>query len=131
MDSENLSVLNTEGSGMGRLTTHVLDTANGCPAAGVGVALFRVDGDRQLIKLDTTNADGRLDSPILDTNEFQAGVYELVFQAGDYFRSGNQTLPDPAFVDEVVLRFGIADTDSHYHVPLLVSPWSYSTYRGS
>jgi 5-hydroxyisourate hydrolase len=116
---------------MGRLTTHVLDTANGCPAAGVGVALFRVDGDRQLIKLDTTNADGRLNSPILDNNEFQAGVYELVFQAGDYFRSGNQTLPDPAFVDEVVLRFGIADTDSHYHVPLLVSPWSYSTYRGS
>jgi 5-hydroxyisourate hydrolase len=116
---------------MGRLTTHVLDTALGRPAAGVDVTLYRVDNDRQLLNQDTTNADGRLDAPILDAEAFQAGVYELVFAAGAYFRASNLELPDPAFVDEVVIRFGIADVDSHYHVPLLVSPWSYSTYRGS
>ncbi len=116
---------------MGRLTTHVLDTAQGCPAASVGVQLYRIDAGRQLIKKDQTNSDGRLDAPILDSDQFQTGVYELVFQAGDYFRSSVFDLPEPAFVDEVVLRFGIADTDAHYHVPLLVSPWSYSTYRGS
>ena len=130
-DSENLVVLNTEGSGMGRLTTHVLDTANGCPAAGLDIALYQVDGDRQLLKQDTTNTDGRLDTPILDTHEFHVGVFELVFQAGAYYHDGNLELPNPPFVDEVVIRFGIADADSHYHVPLLVSPWSYSTYRGS
>jgi 5-hydroxyisourate hydrolase len=116
---------------MGRLTTHVLDTALGRPAAGVDVTLYRLDNDRQLLNQDTTNADGRLDAPILDAEAFQAGVYELVFAAGAYFRASNLELPDPAFVDEVVIRFGIADVDSHYHVPLLVSPWSYSTYRGS
>ena len=116
---------------MGRLTTHVLDTAQGCPAANVGVELYRIDNERQLLKKDSTNDDGRLNSPILDAEDFQRGVYELVFQAGNYFRSSQAKLPDPLFVDEVVLRFGIADADSHYHVPLLVSPWSYSTYRGS
>ena len=117
---------------MGRLTTHILDTAQGCPAANVDVALYAVDASgRQLLKQDTTNTDGRLDSPILDADDFKPGVYELVFNAGDYFRSCRLDLPDPPFVDEVVLRFGIADADSHYHVPLLVSPWSYSTYRGS
>lgn len=116
---------------MGRLTTHVLDTARGCPAAAVSIELYRIDAQRELIKNDQTNSDGRLDSPILDTDTFQPGVYELVFQAGDYFRSTHSDLPEPAFVDEVVLRFGIADADAHYHVPLLVSPWSYSTYRGS
>lgn len=116
---------------MGRLTTHVLDTALGRPAAGVDVTLYRLDNDRQLLNQDTTNADGRLDAPILDAEAFQAGVYELVFAAGAYFRASNLELPDPAFVDEVVIRFGIADVESHYHVPLLVSPWSYSTYRGS
>lgn len=116
---------------MSGLTTHVLDTANGCPAAAVAVELYRVDRSRELIKKDQTNSDGRLDSPILDAGDFQPGIYELVFQAGDYFRSKHSDLPDPAFVDEVVLRFGIADADAHYHVPLLVSPWSYSTYRGS
>jgi 5-hydroxyisourate hydrolase len=116
---------------MGRLTTHVLDTANGCPATGVEVALYQLDSDRQLLKQAVTNADGRLDSPILDTDEFHAGVYELVFQAGAYFAACSSELPNPPFVDEVVIRFGIADADSHYHVPLLVSPWSYSTYRGS
>ena len=116
---------------MGRLTTHVLDTAQGCPAAGVDVALYAVDTGRQLLKQGKTNTDGRLDTPILDSGEFKPGVYELVFQAGAYFRSCKLDLPDPLFVDEVVIRFGIADADSHYHVPLLVSPWAYSTYRGS
>ena len=116
---------------MGRLTTHVLDTAQGCPAAAVSIELYRVDAQRQFVKKAQTNADGRLDAPILDAEDFKTGVYELVFQAGDYFRACKLDLPDPAFVDEVVLRFGIADADAHYHVPLLVSPWSYSTYRGS
>ena len=116
---------------MGRLTTHVLDTARGCPAASVQLALYRIGDGRELIRRDVTNSDGRLDAPILADGEFSPGVYELVFQAGDYFRANHVDLPDPAFVDEVVLRFGIADAAAHYHVPLLVSPWSYSTYRGS
>ena len=115
----------------GRLTTHVLDTANGVPAAGVTVSLFRLDPERSLLTEAVTNSDGRLDQPILAGENFSAGVYELVFGAGEYFRASNAVLPDPAFVDQVVLRFGIADSTSHYHVPLLVSPWSYSTYRGS
>ena len=116
---------------MGRLTTHILDTAQGCPAAGVDVTLYVIETDRRMLKQDVTNADGRLDSPILDGADFKPGVYELIFQAGAYFRSRESDLPDPPFVDEVVIRFGIADADSHYHVPLLVSPWAYSTYRGS
>ena len=116
---------------MGRLTTHVLDTANGCPAAGVAISLFRIQPQRELIAQGVTNADGRLDSPILDADSFQPGVYELVFQAGDYFRESQMDLPNPPFVDEITLRFGIADGEQHYHGPLLVSPWSYSTYRGS
>ena len=116
---------------MGRLTTHVLDTAQGCPAAGVEVVLFRVVPELQELARSRTNADGRLDSPVLDGDAFVSGVYELVFQAGTYFRQQNLDLPEPPFVDEVVLRFGIADGAQHYHVPLLVSPWSYSTYRGS
>ena len=116
---------------MGRLTTHVLDTAQGCPAANVDILLYAVDAERQLLKQDQTNADGRLDAPILDAVDFKPGVYELVFHAGDYFRASQLDLPDPPFVDEVVVRFGIAEADAHYHVPLLVSPWAYSTYRGS
>ena len=116
---------------MGRLTTHVLDTAQGCPAASVQVALYRLGEQRELLKEAVTNDDGRLDSPVLEDEEFETGCYELVFQAGDYFRNSKLEVADPAFVDEVVLRFGIADKDAHYHVPLLVSPWSYSTYRGS
>ncbi len=116
---------------MGRLTTHILDTSQGCPAANVDVALYAVDAGRQLLKQDQTNADGRLDAPILDADDFKPGVYELVFHAGDYFRACQLDLPDPPFVDEVVIRFGIAQADAHYHVPLLVSPWAYSTYRGS
>ncbi len=116
---------------MGRLTTHVLDTAQGCPASGVAVALYRISPERQLVCESQTNADGRLDAPILENDSFTRGKYELVFRVGEYFRQYQPDLPDPAFVDEVVLRFGIADDEQHYHVPLLVSPWSYSTYRGS
>ena len=116
---------------MGRLTTHVLDTARGCPASGVAVRLYRVKSEPELLAEASTNADGRLDAPILENDSFTAGVYELVFQAGSYFAAHSGDLPDPPFVDEVVIRFGVADADQHYHVPLLVSPWSYSTYRGS
>ena len=124
---------------MGQLTTHVLDTASGKPASGVSVSLFRVTSERhyvvqegrELLAEAVTNDDGRLDSPILSADEFTVGTYELIFEAGSYFRQHMTDLPDPLFVDSVVLRFGIANADQHYHVPLLVSPWSYSTYRGS
>jgi 5-hydroxyisourate hydrolase len=121
---------------VGQLTTHVLDTAQGCPASKVGITLYRIElqqtgVERQLLKQDITNQDGRLDAPILEHGAFKPGMYELVFQMGDYFRSGQLTLDEPLFVDEVVLCFGISQHDQHYHVPLLVSPWSYSTYRGS
>jgi 5-hydroxyisourate hydrolase len=116
---------------MGRLTTHVLDTARGQPGAGIKLELYRVGAERRLIGTAQTNADGRCDAPLLEGGDFSPGVYELVFHAGAYFKEGGAELPDPPFVDEVVLRFGIAEADGHYHVPLLVSPWSYSTYRGS
>lgn len=116
---------------MGRLTTHVLDTAHGCPGKGIAVTLYRLDGGRRELCRTVTNADGRCDAPLLQGEALERGQYELVFAAGDYFRAAGVTLPEPPFVDEVVLRFGIADVDAHYHVPLLVSPWSYSTYRGS
>ena len=116
---------------MGKLTTHVLDTANGCAAAGVAISLYRLQPQRQLIAEGTTNSDGRLDQPLLEQQDFLPGTYELIFKAGDYFRRLDLQLPDPPFIDEVPLRFGIANSDQHYHVPLLVSPWSYSTYRGS
>lgn len=116
---------------MGRLTTHVLDTANGCPGQGIAVTVFRLDGGRRELLRTLTNHDGRCDAPLLEGAALEAGTYEIVFGAGDYFRSLGKSLPEPLFVDEVVLRFGIADADQHYHVPLLVSPWSYSTYRGS
>jgi 5-hydroxyisourate hydrolase len=116
---------------MGRLTTHVLDTALGQPAAAVEVVLYRVDPELQELARAQTNQDGRLDQPILEGDDFVVGVYELVFQAGSYFRSQSADLVEPLFVDEVVLRFGISRPDQHYHVPLLVSPFSYSTYRGS
>ena len=117
---------------MGKLTTHVLDTANGCPAAGMAVRLYRFDavGPKWLASL-LLNADGRADAPLLEGASFLAGRYRLVFEVAAYFRARGQTLPEPAFLDEVPLDFGIADPDSHYHVPLLASPWSYSTYRGS
>ena len=116
---------------MGRLTTHVLDTARGCPAGGVALRLYRAEPARELLAEAVTNTDGRLDAPILDDEPISAGVYELVFQAGAYFRQHLTDLPEPPFVDEVVIRFGIASPEQHYHVPLLVSLWSYSTYRGS
>ncbi len=113
------------------LTTHVLDTANGCPAAGVSVALFQLDNDdRQLLLQTVTNADGRTDQPLMATEDFTAGQYELVFEVAEYFAGRGNQLDDPPFLDQVVLRFAIAHPDQHYHVPLLVSPWSYSTYRG-
>ncbi len=116
---------------MGRLTTHVLDTANGRPGAAMRIDLFAVEPDRRLLKSVETNADGRCAAALLEGTEFRTGTYELVFGAGGYFRALGAELPDPPFVDQVVIRFGIADANEHYHVPLLVSPWSYATYRGS
>ena len=116
---------------MGYLTTHVLDSAHGCPGEGITISLYRIGAERELIHETTTNNDGRCDQPVLEGDAFKKGVYELVFSAGDYYRKRGVELPEPAFLDEVVLRFGIADEAEHYHVPLLISPYSYSTYRGS
>ncbi len=117
----------------GSLTTHVLDIAAGQPAAGMTVELWRYDalGARALVTSAATNAGGRTDAPLLQGDELQPGNYELVFFAGDYFRARGAALAQPAFLDRVPVRFGIADAATHYHVPLLVSPWAYSTYRGS
>lgn len=117
---------------MGRLTTHVLDTTRGLPGSGITVTLYRnLDDQYALIRDAVTNADGRCDEPLLEGSAFAPGRYRLVFAMGVYFAKAGFALPDPPFVDEVVLDFGIADESAHYHVPLLVSPWSYSTYRGS
>ncbi len=113
---------------MGRLTTHVLDTASGKPAAGLSISLSRLDGDtRQLLKTVKTNSDGRCDGPLLDGDEFTAGEYELDFDVAAYF--GRQE--ENPFLGTVPIRFGVSDSTQHYHVPLLVSPFSFSTYRGS
>jgi 5-hydroxyisourate hydrolase len=117
----------------GRLTTHVLDTSNGRPAAGLEVELARLDrasDERKVLKTVRTNADGRTAAPLLAGDELARGVYELVFGVGDYFADPG-TAGDPPFLDRVPIRFGIADPEAHYHVPLLASRWSYSTYRGS
>jgi 5-hydroxyisourate hydrolase len=117
---------------MGKLSTHVLDTTQGKPGAGVAVELYAVGpGGRTLIKRDTTNADGRCAAPLLEGAQMQPGQYELVFAAGDYFAAQGVDLPAPRFVDRVTIAFGIAHADQNYHVPLVVTPWSYSTYRGS
>jgi 5-hydroxyisourate hydrolase len=118
---------------MGKLTTHVLDTAHGRPGAGVRLALYAIapDGGRSLLKSEITNHDGRCSAPLLEGAEMKAGRYELVFEAGDYFAEHGVLLPTPRFLDHVTIAFGIADGDQNYHVPLVVSPWSYSTYRGS
>jgi 5-hydroxyisourate hydrolase len=118
---------------MPRLSTHVLDTAHGCPAKGVKIELHRLtaDGSWQAIKTTETNADGRTNEPLLTGDAYKVGTYMLTFHAGDYFRARSTTLAEPAFLDIVPLRFSIAEPDGHYHVPLLVSPWTYSTYRGS
>ena len=117
---------------MGKLSTHVLDITQGKPGAGVKVKLFRVEGNTKvLLKTDTTNQDGRCETPLLAGGEVVAGKYEMVFAAGDYFAAQGVALPEPRFVDEVIIAFGIADADANYHVPIVVSPWAYSTYRGS
>ena len=115
---------------MGKLTTHVLDTAAGEPGAGISFRLFRLDGERELLQTGTTNADGRSDSPLLDGDDFALGTYEIEFQVGDYFAASKAVTDDPPFLNDITLRFTISK-DQHYHVPLLASPWSYSTYRGS
>ena len=117
---------------MARLSTHVLDTARGVPAAGVKVQLHILRGDeRGIVATATTNADGRTDAPLLSQDRLHTGVYELSFYIGDYFRRAGTTLTDPPFLDVVLVRVGIADAAGSYHVPLLVSPYGYSTYRGS
>jgi 5-hydroxyisourate hydrolase len=116
----------------GNLTTHVLNTAQGCPGSGIPITLWFVqDAGRSPIKTLTTNADGRTDEPFLTDTTIRLGTYELVFQVGAYFAQSPIALPDPPFLDVIPIRFGIADINQHYHVPLLVSPWAYSTYRGS
>ncbi|MGA0344126.1 MAG: hydroxyisourate hydrolase [Arenicellales bacterium] len=116
---------------MGKLTTHVLDTARGQPAAGVAWSLNRSDAPETVLNSGITNSDGRVDGPILEGSAFTCGTYELRFSVGDYFRQQGVSLESPSFLDIVVIRFGISDASEHYHVPLLVSPFGYSTYRGS
>lgn len=117
---------------MGQLTTHVLDTMNGCPAAGMAVALYRLDGAQaSLLNQFVLNRDGRGDAPLLQGSELVPGTYRLVFQVAAYFRGRGVSLPEPPFLNAVPLDFGLADAMQHYHVPLLASPWAYSTYRGS
>ena len=115
----------------GGLTTHVLDTANGKPAAGMTLELYALEGEeRRLVRTARTNADGRTEEPLLGEPDLVAGHYEIVFDVAGYF-AGEMDLPDPPFLGRVPIRFGVVDPDAHYHVPLLASPWSYSTYRGS
>jgi 5-hydroxyisourate hydrolase len=125
---------------MGALTTHVLDTASGKPGAGMRIDLYRVCSNepvagtkngRQRLLTVHTNGDGRTDQPLLAGEALERGEYELVFHAADYFSGGGVPLADPPFLGQVVVRFGVADTGQHYHVPLLISPFAYSTYRGS
>jgi 5-hydroxyisourate hydrolase len=115
------------------VTTHVLDVTSGQPAGGVRVEFYELAGgpDRNLIADVVTNADGRTDRPLMSADEARAGRFELVFHAGDYFRRLRTGMADPPFLDVIPIRFGLADPQAHYHVPLIVSPWSYSTYRGS
>ena len=115
---------------MGRLTTHVLDTAAGKPAAGLRIELW-ADVPAVLVKEVVTNADGRAAAPLLADADFKSGTYELRFYAGAYFKTQDANLPEPPFLDVIPIRFGIADASQHYHVPLLLSPYGYSTYRGS
>jgi hydroxyisourate hydrolase len=116
----------------GRLTTHVLDTARGRPAEGMAVELFRhASGERERLAAARTNADGRTDEPLLGAGELRAGSYELVFDVGAYFAGAGLAAADEPFLGLVPVRFGVADPNASYHVPLLTSPWSYSTYRGS
>lgn len=117
---------------MGKLTTHVLDTYHGKPAQGLTIELYKIDNDNKAhIKTIQTNEDGRNPAPLLEGQELEAGMYELVFHAGDYFEKLGVSLAEPRFLDRIPLRFGIAAPTENYHVPLLVTPWTYSTYRGS
>ncbi len=117
---------------MGRLTTHVLDTAQGQPGQGITIEVFRLAGsERQHLSTVITNSDGRCDAPILESDALTPGEYELVFHAGDYLRAQGVEAAEPRFLDVIPLRFGVADASQHYHVPLLLSPYGYSTYRGS
>jgi 5-hydroxyisourate hydrolase len=116
----------------GWLSTHVLDTARGVPAAGVRITLYRVSGNsHKKIAEAVTNGDGRTDAPMLQGKGFAVGSYELVFAAGDYLRGSGQAGAGVLFLDEIPIRFGVTDAAAHYHVPLLISPFAYSTYRGS
>lgn len=115
----------------GYLTTHVLDTATGKPAAGMKVVLYSLDGERALVREMVTNADGRTDGQVLPSGEFAVGRYELEFHVGDYLDGCGAPAEEPRFLDVIPIRFGISQADSHYHVPLLISPFGYSTYRGS
>ncbi len=115
----------------GYLTTHILDTYNGTPGKGIKGVIYKIKNDNKIkIKDFTLNEDGRSQTPILEKNDFEIGKYEIVFFCGEYFKKFVK-LKEPIFLDDVVIRFGINDPNAHYHVPLLVSPWSYSTYRGS
>jgi 5-hydroxyisourate hydrolase len=116
---------------MARLSTHVLDTAKGKPAGGLKIELYQIGETRQHLKTVVTNRDGRTDEPLLSGDTIPVGIYELIFYAGDYLKASGILLPEPAFLDQVVIRFGIAEEAGHYHVPLLLSPFGYSTYRGS
>jgi 5-hydroxyisourate hydrolase len=115
---------------MGRLTTHVLDTARGKPGSSIRIRLFSMENGRHLVASSVTNDDGRTDEPLLDEETFRAGTYEIEFSIGEYFAVADLELDSPPFLDDVVIRVSLVDS-GHYHVPLLVSPWSYSTYRGS
>lgn len=117
---------------MGRLSTHVLDTVSGKPAAGMKIEFSILDrGEWRHLKTVHTNADGRTDEPVMAADAMRTGEFELVFHVAEYFRRKGVELPDPPFLDRVPIRFGIADAAGHYHVPLLCTPWSYGTYRGS
>jgi hydroxyisourate hydrolase len=118
---------------MAGLSTHVLDTVRGGPAQGVTIELFEIaaDGGRRLLKTAVTNADGRTDAPLIAAGEARVAHFELVFHVGDYFRAAGVATTEPPFLDVIPIRFAVADPKAHYHVPLLASPWSYSTYRGS
>jgi 5-hydroxyisourate hydrolase len=117
---------------MAHLSTHVLDTARGIPAKGVKIELHRIENDnRRRVATGVTNADGRIAAPLISGDLLEIGVYELVFHAGDYLRSAGLPLSEPVFLDQILVRFGVAELDRNYHVPLLLSPFGYSTYRGS
>ena len=117
----------------GKLTTHILDTGRGCPAPDVQIELWTIDsaGQRSLVKTSRTNQDGRTEQPLLVGAELKSGLYELVFNMGAYFQQTSPNLAQPLFLDLIPIRFGVVDPNVHYHVPLLASPWSYTTYRGS